>query len=217
MTNGNNVAYNLMTFHGATDLCTLSPANVKAQILNATLQDGPVELQPASFGLTNARTNGTALRMEIKSKILGLAFSTVCHTLYLELCPGYSNQLHAALDHIHKVHINREGNQVVSSVQSYFRQLMSAAGPFTNQQDFPISVCAKFMEGLDHRLITGFRRFFPHHSVVQSLNATHQRKILQQMLQAAQQAEDDLVSVQRIACKAVGLFQAFVTGGQVLV
>jgi hypothetical protein len=37
MTNGNNVAYNLMTFHGAVDLHTLSPANVKAQILNAKL------------------------------------------------------------------------------------------------------------------------------------------------------------------------------------
>jgi hypothetical protein len=37
MTNGNNVAYNLMTFHGAADLRTLSPANVKAQILDATL------------------------------------------------------------------------------------------------------------------------------------------------------------------------------------
>jgi hypothetical protein len=88
MTNCNNVAYNLMTFHGAADLCTLSPANVKAQILNATLQDGPVELQPASFGLTNAHTNGTVLQMEIKSKILRLAFSTVCHTLFLGSVPA---------------------------------------------------------------------------------------------------------------------------------
>ncbi len=213
MTNGKNVAYNLMTFHGAVDLCTLSPADVKAQILDATLQDGPVELQPASFGLTNARTNGTALRIEIKSKILRLAFSTVCHALFLELCPGYSNQPHAALDHIHQVHINRKGNQAVCLVQSYFQQLMSAARPFTNQQDFPISVCAKFMEGLGHRLITGFCWFFPHHSVVQTLNATHQKKILQEMLQAAQQAEDDLVSVQCVAHEVVGLSQAFVTGG----
>jgi hypothetical protein len=74
-------------------------------------------------------------------------------------------------------------------------------------------VCAKFIEGLNHPLIMGFRWFFPHHSVVQSLNATHQRKILQEMLQAARQAEGDLVSVQRITRKAVGLSQAFVTGG----
>jgi hypothetical protein len=127
MVNGNNVAYNLMTFHGATDLQTLSPDDVKAQILDATLQDGPVELRPASFGLTNARTTGEALRAKIDSKILHLVFATVCNTLFLKLCPGYSNQPHMALNHIRQVHINREGDQVASLVQSYFQQLMSAA------------------------------------------------------------------------------------------
>jgi hypothetical protein len=185
-----------MTFQGAVDLRTLSPANVKAQILDAMLQDGPVELQPASFGLTNAPTTGEALRAKIDSKTLCLVFATFCTTLFLELCPGYSNQPHAALDHIRQVHIGRKGNQVASSVQSYFQQLMSMARPFTNQQDFPISLCAKFMEGLDQYLITGFQRNFPQHSVVQPLDATHQWKILQEMLQVAQQAEEDYGSVQ---------------------
>ncbi len=54
-----------------------------------------------------------------------------------------------------------------------------------------MSLCAKFTEGLDQHLITGFRRIFHHHSIVQPLNATYQRKILQEMLQAAQQAEED--------------------------
>ena len=213
MVNNNNVTYNLMTFHGAADLRTLSPADVKTQILDATLQDGPVKLQPTSFGLTSARTDGRALRAEINEKILRLAYRTVCHILFLELCPGYSSQPHAALDHICQVHTDRKGNQVVSSVQSYFQQLMSAARPFTIQRDFPIRVCSKFMEGLDNRLVTGFWRIFPSHSVVQPLNATHQRKTLQEMLQAAQQAEDNLVAVQRIAREAVGLSQAFVAGG----
>ncbi len=212
MVNGNNVAYNSMTFHGAADLCTLSPAKVKAQILDATLQDGPVELQPASFGLTHACTTGEALRAKIDSKILCLAFTTVCNT-FLELCPGYSDQPHAALDHICQVHVDRKGNQVASSVQSYFQQLMSVARPFTNQRDFPISLCAKFMEGLDQRLITGFRWNFPQHSIIQPLDTMHQQKILQEMLQVAQQAEEDYGSVQRAAREAVGLSQAFVSGG----
>ena len=38
-------------------------------------------------------------------------------------------------------------------------------------------------------MASGFRRLFPQHSTVQSLNAAHQRKTLQEMLQAAQQAE----------------------------
>jgi hypothetical protein len=76
---------------------------------------------------------------------------------------------------------------------------MSMARPFTNQQDFPISLCTKFMEGLDQHLITGFQRDFPQHSIVQPLDATHQLKILQEMLQVAQQAEEDYGSVQRAA------------------
>jgi hypothetical protein len=121
LTNGVGNAYNLMTFHGPDDLCTLSPAKVKEQLLDKTLQDGPVELMPTSFGLTTAQTSGTALCTEINQKILWLAFRTVCHTLFLELCPGYSTQPHAALDHICQVHMDREGNQVVSSIQFYFQ------------------------------------------------------------------------------------------------
>jgi hypothetical protein len=62
---------------------------------------------------------------------------------------------------------------------------------------------------LDPYLVTGFCRFFPDHSVIQSLISTQQLKILQQMLRAAQQAEDDYGSTQRIARKAIGLSQAF--------
>ena len=55
------------------------------------------------------------------------------------------------------------------------------------------------MEGVDHCLVMGFWRIFTQNSAVKALNAAHQRKILQEMLQAAQQAEDDLVSIQRVA------------------
>jgi hypothetical protein len=116
MTNGKGNAYNLMTFHGPDNLRTLSPANVKEQLLDKTLQDGPVELMPASFGLRMARTTGEALCTKIDQKILKLAFRTVCHILFLELCPGYSTQLHAALNHIRQVHVDKDENQVVSSV-----------------------------------------------------------------------------------------------------
>ena len=69
--------------------------------------------------------------------------------------------------------------------------------------------CARFIDGLDPRLLTGFRRNYPNHSVVQSLNAAHQRKVLQEMLQAAQIAEDDFLMITRVSREAVGLSQAF--------
>ena len=69
MTNGAGAAYNLTTFHGTADLRTLTEEQVRAEILDFTLQDGPVELQPTSFGVTSARTDSLALRAEIESKI----------------------------------------------------------------------------------------------------------------------------------------------------
>jgi hypothetical protein len=178
MVNGAGAGYNLVTFHGADDLRTLQSAEVQATILNQTLQDGPYDLKPASFNLSTARTDGALLRSAIKGKILHLAYATIRNTLLLELCPGYSNQPHVVLDHIRQVHYDQDGNQFVNSVKAYFQQMMNALRPFSGQREFPISVCQKFQDGLDPRLITGFRCFFPDHSVIQLLVSTHQRKIL---------------------------------------
>jgi hypothetical protein len=65
------------------------------------------------------------------------------------------------------------------------------------------------MDGLDPRLLTGFCRCFPDHSIVQALDGSHQRRTLQLMLKAAQQAEDGFTLTQRIARNAIGLSQAF--------
>jgi hypothetical protein len=59
MLNEQNTAYNLLTFHGASDICTLSTTDFQTQILNVTLQDDPVNFQPAWFNLSTARTNST--------------------------------------------------------------------------------------------------------------------------------------------------------------
>ncbi len=93
---------------------------------------------------------------------------------------------------------------------------MGAARPFSSQRNFPVSMCAWFQEGLDSRLQTGFCWYFPQHSIVQSLNATHQRKTLQAMIQAAQKAEDNLHVIHHVTQEAVGMSQAFhasTTGG----
>jgi hypothetical protein len=132
-----------------------------------------------------ARTDSTALHIDINLKILRLAFATICNTLFMELCPGYSNQPHAALLHIRQVHVNAAGNQVSSTVQAYFQQLMSTAHPFSSQREFPVSVCQRFMDGLNPCLMIGYPHDFPNQSVLQPLNASHQRWTLQLMLQAA--------------------------------
>ena len=106
MSNNRGGAYNLAIFLGTTDLRTLSPQQIQANILNHTLQDGPIELQPASYGATCTRMDSLAIH-----KI---------QTLFFDLCSGYSNQSHVALDHICQVHTNCNGNPVSSSVQVYY-------------------------------------------------------------------------------------------------
>jgi hypothetical protein len=175
-------------------------------------QDGPFGLQPAQFNLSSARTDSTEMRSDIEGKILRLASPTVWNTMFPELCPDYLMQPHAAIEHICQVHVNRDGNQVVSMVQAYFQQLMGAALPFSSNREFPVSLCACFQDGLDTCLQTRYHRYFPQHSIVQLLNAAHQQKTLQAMLQAAQQAKDNLLTVQRVAREALGMSQAFHAG-----
>jgi hypothetical protein len=209
MTNERGSAYNLTTFLGTANLHTLTLQQIQAGILDHTLQYGPVELQPASVGATNAQTDSLAIRDKIQGKIICLAYQSICQTLFLELCPGYSNQPHMALDHIRQIHTDCSGNPVSSLVQAYYQQLMSASRPFSSQQDYPISVCARFQDGLELCLLTGFRCNFLQHIVVQSLNAANQWKVLQEMLQAAHQAEDDFLIITWVSCEAVGCSQAF--------
>ena len=107
------------------------------------------------------------------------------------------------------MHTDKYGNPVSSLVQAYYQQLLNASCPFTSQREYPVGVCSRFVSDLDPRLLTAFRRNFSKHSDVQTLDATHQRKVLQEMLKAAQSAEDDLIATQRIAREAMGLSQAF--------
>ena len=64
---------------------------------------------------------------------------------------------------------------------------------------------------MDPCIVAGVRGKYPTHSTVQMIRADHQRKILQDMLIAAQRPKDDLNSVQRAAQKAEGLSQAYGT------
>jgi hypothetical protein len=131
----------------------MSCNKVKNDILKITLQDGLVDLQPAAFGLTSFRTDGIVLKIAVNNKIMKLAYLTICKTLFTELFPDYSHQLHAALDLIKQVSFDCDGNQVVASVYAYHLRLMNAARPFTTEQFYPISLCAEFMEGMDPRLV----------------------------------------------------------------
>ncbi len=60
------------------------------------------------------------------------------------------------------------------------------------------------MDGLDSRLLAGFRTYFPDCSKLQECTATHQRKVLQAMLQAALRAETEFNNIRTIASEVYG-------------
>jgi hypothetical protein len=100
MTNRNGGAYTLVSYLGPADLRTLTPPEVKAQILDIFLQDGPVLLQASNFNLATANTDTNAFAIDTKRKILKIAWHQICTSIFNEICPEYSNQPQAALEHI---------------------------------------------------------------------------------------------------------------------
>ena len=84
---GNNQAYNLTAWHGTVNLKGMPHDKVQRDILEITLQDGQVDLQPAAFGLTSDCTDGIVLRTAVNKKIINLAYLTVCKTLFTEFVP----------------------------------------------------------------------------------------------------------------------------------
>jgi hypothetical protein len=151
-----------------------------------------------------ARLDRTTLVSEICNKIIMLATPLVLNCLFNQLCPGYSKEPHAALDHIRQTYEDAEGNIIFQPVFDYYWQILSASHPFIDHDPLPISICQIFIDGLDTRLIQGFCTHFPDYSTSQSLAATHQRNTLEQMMQAAVKAESQYNNVRAIAIEAMG-------------
>jgi hypothetical protein len=190
MQNGNYQNYRLTSWLGNADLCAISATNFTRDVLAHTLQDGPIDLLCPDFNLTSAKTDSTIIEAEISSKIIRLATPLVLDSLFNQLCPGYSKEPHAALDHVWQTYDDSNGNKVFSSVYDYYTQILAASRPFIDMETLPVSVCQAFINSLDHRLSAGFHTHFPNYSISQDRSATHQRTVLQEMLQAALRAKN---------------------------
>jgi hypothetical protein len=121
MVNGAGVAYTLVSFHGVNNLCTLVPDAVRTTILTPVLQDGPVMLEASDFNLQNANTNSIAISKKINGKILKFAWHQLCASIFNELCPGYSNQCQAVLEHIKQLYLDAKENLVCTPIFAYYR------------------------------------------------------------------------------------------------
>ena len=203
MINGAGAAYNLTTWHGAADLSTMTRDEVRALILGPTMQMGPIALSPADFNLGEANVESVKVIANIHAKIWQLGWKQIMASIFSQLCPGYSDQPHAVLDHIKQSSVGSDGQVVTASVYEYYTRITNAARPFTAQAQYSISVCDRFIQGLDRNLLPSFRKNYPNHSMAHDLSSAYQRRQLSIILQAAQAAEDECNQIQEIARKIV--------------
>jgi hypothetical protein len=124
----------------------------------------------------------------------------------------YSKEPHTALDHIQQTYKDTSGNTIFMLASDYCTQILAASCPFINQEELlPVSICQAFMDGLDSCLLAGFCTHFHDYSKLQACTTTHQRKVLQEMLQAAIHAKMEYTNIRTIASEAIGAGQAFLT------
>jgi hypothetical protein len=80
---------------------------------------------------------------------LKLGFKQICASIFQQLCPGYRDEPHAALEHIRQSAPGPDGQMVTASVIKYYKRMMNAARPFATEHTYAISVCDLFIQGLD--------------------------------------------------------------------
>jgi hypothetical protein len=184
MMNGVGAAYNLVSFLGVDDLCILTPPVVHTVLLGACLQDGPVLLKASDFNLQNANTDSMdiALNLNIKQKILKLAWHQLCASVFAKICL----------------------NMVSTPVFAYYQRMMNVMRPFSGEARFPVSVCNMLMDGLNSRLVLIFRQNYKNYALVHDLQASFQRSKFPAILSAMQMSEDEVKSITAIARSSVG-------------
>jgi hypothetical protein len=214
MTNGAGANYNLTTWHGVSDFATLTQEQVRADILEPCLHDGPVTLRVADFNLNEVQIDDTSINETIQAKILKLGFKQICASVLQQLCPGYSNQPHAAIEHIRQSAPGPDGQLVTATTIVYYQRMLNAARPFATQHTYAINVCNKFIQGLNACTLGPFRHFYPGYSTVHDLRGAYQHAQLPIILPAAQAAEDEVKQMQDIAHGMLGQgFYSNVIGG----
>ena len=182
MTNGRGGAYTLVSFLGVDDLCTLTPNEVKTDILNPVLQNGLVLLQASDFNLQTVNTNLQEIASEIDGKIVKLAWHRVCASIFNELCHNYSNQPQASIKHTKQLYVNGDNNIVCTSVFAYYQCMMNAVCPFAGEAQFSKSVCNALIDGLNKCLVAIFRHNYANHTLLHNLNPSSQHRRLPKIL-----------------------------------
>jgi hypothetical protein len=202
--NGANVARQLTTFMGVSDLRTLSVDDIERDILAHVFQDGPIDLAPAAFNVVNASTDETSIRIRLTQAVLRLAISTIEKGVFDSLCPNYSTKPDAAVEMISQTQTDKEGNPVTLGIAQYHSLLMAAARPFFNSKEFPLDLAKYFIDKMHPDIRRVLQETYPQINDSHDRASSAQRKSIQQILILATQAEVRVQNLQSIVKSYVG-------------
>eukprot|EP00956_Cyclotella_meneghiniana_P029594 scaffold72230_cov36-Cyclotella_meneghiniana.AAC.3 len=209
--NGLGVARNLVTFHGAADLRTLSVEEIRRDILSLVFQDAPVELVEAAFNLATVSTDSSGIQARIKNDILRIAMSTIEHAVFESLCPNYTMEPQAAVESVFQITKDAEGNAITYTVAQYYAYLFAAARPLLNQRTLPVDLVGIFIKNSHPDIQNVLKETYPKLHDARSREKRFVCSELNVVLKKMIAAEHRISSTQDIINRAIG-GQSFTAG-----
>jgi hypothetical protein len=149
MANGLGAAYVLMKFHGPTNITTMTACKVLEEIIHPCLQRGPITLSGTDFNLLDANIDSNMVKDQLITKLLLLGLDAICTLVFVVLCPGYSDQPHAVLEHIRQALPGPDRQMVMTSIHEFIQCVINASHPFAACKTLPISICNHIICNLD--------------------------------------------------------------------
>jgi hypothetical protein len=116
MNNSAGATYVLTTYHGPANISAMTAQEFNDDIIHPCLQRTPITLSGADFNLQEANIDSAMVKDQLISKLLLLRFDAICASVFAVLCPGYSDQPHALLDHMRQASPGPKEQMIVVSV-----------------------------------------------------------------------------------------------------
>jgi hypothetical protein len=165
------------------------------------MQDSPILLKAYDFNLPSVNTGAFKISLKIERKIRQLAWLETCASVFHEVCPGYSDKPHAALEHILQTYKDCDSTLVTTPVFAYYQRVMNKICSFGKDVHFPVSLCNYLIDKLDQRLTSCN---YPNYNQPHNMLASHQHSGFPIILCAIQSAAEEVQTYMSIARNAIG-------------
>jgi hypothetical protein len=123
-------------------------------ILDPQGRSVPLALLEPAFGSTRAVVDDRALNKSLLERLHEAHWETNKVALHRSLCPNYTSDPCAAVQAIHQVTIDKDGNEIVLDLKVYNASFMRAIRPVAHEKRAPINYAQQYVQNLDSELRT---------------------------------------------------------------